>query len=119
MIGALLAVALAALGPGPAGVAGPPAAEPARGSIAELQRAVEPGAIQRTKVVLGRSADGRPIRAEAANGWTPGLHGHQGEGPLVLAFGCIHGDECAGTSAIRRSLFCRRPTGGGLVTVAT
>jgi murein peptide amidase A len=36
---------------------------------------------------LGRSAQGRPIRALAFNGF---------EDHLVLAIGCIHGDECSG-----------------------
>ncbi len=50
--------------------------------------------------VLGRSADGRPIRVAA---W-PGAAGtSQGANPRakVLAFGCIHGTECAGRSVVR------------------
>jgi len=40
---------------------------------------------------LGRSYDGRPIQVVHV----------RGEGPRVLVFGCIHGDECEGLEVIR------------------
>jgi murein peptide amidase A len=49
--------------------------------------------------ILGRSADGRPIRVEA---W-PGAAGIAfGANPQakVLVFGCIHGTECAGRAVV-------------------
>ena len=49
------------------------------------------GSVQRT-VLLGRSALGRPIRAIELGDPT---------GAPVLVVGCIHGDECAGTAAVR------------------
>ena len=36
---------------------------------------------------------------------------------MVLAIGCVHGDECAGVAAVRRAYFCRRPDTGDLVVV--
>jgi protein MpaA len=53
------------------------------------------------EAVLGRSAEGRPIRVEA---W-PGAAGtSQGANPRarVLVFGCIHGTECAGRKIVPR-----------------
>jgi protein MpaA len=46
------------------------------------------------RLALGRSYDGRPIVA---------IH-LRGEGSRVLAFGCIHGDECAGVAVVRELL---------------
>jgi murein peptide amidase A len=45
-----------------------------------------------TVIRIGESARGRPIRAVVRN--------VTGGRPLVLAVGCIHGDECAGTGVI-------------------
>ena len=64
---------------------------------------------RRVEATIGRSARGEPILATAANGL--------GRGPLVLAFGCIHGDECAGMRAVGRAWRGCPPYGGGLVTV--
>jgi protein MpaA len=38
-------------------------------------------------------------------------------GPVVLVFGCIHGDECAGVRAAEHAWRGCPPYGGGLVTV--
>jgi murein peptide amidase A len=54
--------------------------------------------------VLGRSVQGRPIRAHEVGDFS---------GPRrVLVVGCIHGNECAGTAITRRLV--RRPTPPGL-----
>jgi protein MpaA len=101
---ALAAVALALAGAGPA---------------RELERAVGPaGSVMRqSRVVLGHSGDGRPIVARARNG-VPTDSASPGGEPLVLVFGCIHGDECAGMEAAKRSLELGcPPTGDGLVVV--
>ncbi len=99
-----------ALSPGPPG-------DP----IERLERVVAPveAVPRRVEATIGRSARGEPIVATAANGL--GHAGHEsgalGRGPLVLAFGCIHGDECAGVRAVRRAWRGCPPYGGGLVTV--
>jgi protein MpaA len=107
LIEALAALALT-LSPVPAGAERP--------AIERLQEAVTPvrAVRRRAEVEVGRSAEGRPIRAVAMNGW--GSSRAVGRGPLVLAFGCIHGDECAGIEAVERAWGCP-PPGGGLVTV--
>jgi murein peptide amidase A len=71
--------------------------------------------VRRTTVTLGHSVEGRRIVATAANGLGDG-HGHGG-GPLVLVIGCIHGDECAGIKAAKRSDVGCPPYGDGLVVV--
>lgn len=77
--------------------------------LARIERAIAPPARGHAEVTIGRSADGRPIRAYARGGLDP-------DGPVVLAIGCIHGDECAGIEAIRRGFGCP-PPGGGIVIV--
>lgn len=86
--------------------------------MGELERAVAPhrAIIRRTTVTIGHSAQGRPITATAVNGSGDGRDGRS-TGPLVLAIGCIHGDECGGIAAVRRAYFCRTPSGGGLIAV--
>ncbi len=114
--GALIAFALgvalcvAALGPG-SGVPEPAPARAAPTPLERVERAIAPrrDLIRRTTATIGRSADGRAIRATAVNGREPG--------PVVLAIGCVHGDECAGVAAVRRAYFCRRPDTGDLVVV--
>lgn len=59
---------------------------------------------------IGHSAEGRPIRARGINGLSAG--------PLILVFGCIHGDECAGIRAAARAWRGCPPYGSGLITVA-
>lgn len=87
--------------------------------VDRLERAVAP--VQRPSqtatATIGRSAEGRPIVARAENGLPPSWDARPG-GPLVLAFGCIHGDECAGSRAARLAsdLPCP-PPGDGLVVV--
>lgn len=88
-------------------------------AIAELERAVAPerALARRADVTIGRSSQGRPIDATAANGLgLPADAASQG-GPLVLAFGCIHGDECAGARVVRRAWRGCPPPGSGLITV--
>jgi protein MpaA len=99
LIAGLAALALA--------LSGAPGGDP----VERLEAAVAPasGVIRRAEVVLGRSTEGRPINAVAVNG--------SEDGPLVLVFGCIHGDECAGIAATRRAHLCRRPPAGDLVVV--
>ena len=88
------------------------------GPIAALERAVAPrrAVIRRAQLTVGRSADGRQIVATAENGIGTARNGRS-NGPLVLAFGCIHGDECAGTRAVDRAWRGCPPYGDGLVTV--
>ncbi len=105
MIALIAAVALAVAPPGP---------------IDKLVDTVSPELAKprRAAVVLGESAEGRPIRARASNGLGTSRSGHS-DGPLVLVFGCIHGDECAGMQAVEQAWRggCP-PYGSGLVTVA-
>ena len=86
-------------------------------AIAELERAVRarPGVARRAEGMLGRSSQGRAITASAINGLGGG-HA-RGAGPMVLAVGCIHGDECAGIKAVARSRRGSPPSGDGVVTV--
>ncbi len=53
------------------------------------------GETHRATALLGRSAKGRPIhvRELVGAGWP--------SRPRILVFGCIHGDECAGTKVAR------------------
>jgi protein MpaA len=114
LIGAAAAI-LASLVGGPVA----PRSHVDAGPIARLERAVGPTqpALERTTLTLGRSAEGRPIVALARNGVPTDWELRSG-GPLVLVFGCIHGDECAGTEAAKQSveLGCP-PPGDGLVVV--
>ena len=121
---ALVAVAVAGLGLSkPSGQAGDrlPSGDRvgggAGGPLARLERAVAPRrAVVRTATeTIGRSVEGRPIRAVAQNGI--GDARGSGGGPLVLAFGCIHGDECAGIRALRHADRGCPPYGDGLVIV--
>ncbi len=122
---AAAALALAALGVSDAGPGGGSAAgqEPQRragGPLARLEHAVAPrtAVVRSATVTIGRSREGRPIRAVARNGIgnARGADGN-GEGPLVLVFGCIHGDECAGIRAAQLADRGCPPYGGGLVVV--
>jgi murein peptide amidase A len=114
-------IALAAFGGASAASVAPdpPRAPPGSAAIAELERAVSPqrAVVRRAEVVLGHSSEGRPITAVAENGLGNAREGYS-DGPLVLAFGCIHGDECAGIEAVERSRRGCPPYGDGLVTVA-
>jgi murein peptide amidase A len=108
-----------ALSSAPASVAARPGTDPTAAALSKLEGAVSPrrSAVRRAAVTLGHSSAGRPITATARNGvptsWSP----HPG-GPLVLVFGCIHGDECAGAAAAKRSLAGEcPPPGDGLVVV--
>jgi protein MpaA len=91
------------------------------GPVGKLVAAVAPRAPMggRAEVVLGHSANGRPITATAMNGVGTMVSGGDGDrgGPVILVFGCIHGDECAGTRAVEKSWRGCPPYGGGLVTV--
>ncbi|MQA74777.1 MAG: DUF2817 domain-containing protein [Solirubrobacterales bacterium] len=88
-----------------------PVAGRSRGSLAELERTIvaKRGSARRATVTIGRSAEGRAIRAVAING----LSG----GPPALVFGCIHGTECAGMRIARRIHAGRPPKGHGIVVV--
>ncbi len=90
----------------------------ANGPWAKLERTVRPeiATPRRTTTTIGRSADDAPIVASAANGVGDGRHGRS-DGPLLLVFGCIHGDECAGIRAVARSDRGCPPYGDGLVVV--
>jgi protein MpaA len=84
----------------------------AGGPVGRLEATVAPQRAlpQRTSVTLGYSAQRRPIRAWAVNGLNR-------RGPLILVFGCIHGDECAGTDVLDRLRHNCPPRGAGLVAV--
>ena len=112
----IAALALAVAG-GPAAT-GVPAPD---GPIAKLVAAVAPPAPYggHAEVTLGHSAEGRPITATARNGvggMASGGNGSSG-GPVILVFGCVHGDECAGIRAAEKSWRGCPPYGGGIVTV--
>jgi protein MpaA len=117
LIAGLVAAALAVAGlPGATGADGQ--AERAR-PLQRLERTVQPGGPvrRRAAVTVATSSEGRPIRAITRPGvptdWAP-----PGGDPLVLVFGCIHGDECAGIRAAKRSLELGcPPPGEGLVVV--
>jgi len=81
------------------------------GPIAKLDRVVgaPPAVARRTTVTIGRSAEGRPIRAVAMNGQT--------DGPMVLVVGCIHGTECAGLRIAETLHQGCPPEGDGMVVV--
>ena len=113
---ALAGLALAALGV--ADVGGTAAPTASSGALAELERVVMPRrpVLRKATETIGRSSAGRPIRAIAQNG-VPNRGTQRREGPLVLAIGCIHGDECAGIDALARSERGCPPPGDGLVTV--
>jgi protein MpaA len=112
---ALIAAVAAAVAAAPAPATAP---EPHPGPIAKLVDAVAPlEAVQRrAEVTLGHSADGRPITAMAMNG-AGNTRLARSNGPLILVFGCIHGDECAGMHAVEKSWRGCPPYGSGLVTV--
>jgi protein MpaA len=88
------------------------------GVLAAILALLGGGSPHRTgPATIGHSADGRPIVALARNGvptsWDP-----RPGGPLVLVFGCIHGDECAGIRAARLAIDGEcPPPGDGLVVV--
>ena len=104
-------------GRAPGGSTDPPR-ERQHSGIEELVRAVAPrhAVPRRVEAVIGRSAEGRRIEAWAANGLGDSRRA-RGDGPLVLAIGCIHGDECAGIEAVERSTRGCPPYGDGLVVV--
>ena len=56
---------------------------------------------RRSTQLLGRSHEGRPIRAFRI--------GNPAAPARILVVGCIHGDECAGTAVTRRLLYLTRP----------
>lgn len=122
-------LATAALGvSSPGGGATPASARDANRGVVRIERPNEPLAglehavrprravPRRAEVTLGRSAQGRPITATGVNGIGNG-HSGRSNGPLVLVFGCIHGDECAGMRAVAYSDRGCPPYGDGLVTV--
>jgi protein MpaA len=113
---ALAGLALAALGVADVGGGTAPARPQA--ALAGLERAVEPRrpVLRKATATIGRSSAGSPIRAIAQNG-VPNSGTRRRGGPLVLAIGCIHGDECAGMNAIAMSDRGCPPPGDGLITV--
>jgi predicted deacylase len=117
LITGLVAAALALAGQ-PATPDSGPRAQPAT-PLQRLERVARPRrpGFRRAVVTLGRSSQGRPITALARNGVATSA-GRRPGGPLVLVFGCIHGDECAAVDAARRAVDggCP-PPGGGLVVV--
>jgi murein peptide amidase A len=118
LIATLAVTLLAAIGTPalPESEAGPTARP---GPLRTLERTVGPRrpVLRRATVTLGRSARGRPITAIARNGVTTSATTRPG-GPLVLVFGCVHGDECAAIGAVKRSIDAGCPPGGeGLVVV--
>jgi protein MpaA len=114
----LIAVLAAALAAAFGGGGSPPEPEAREPPIARLEAAVAPhrAVVRTARVTVGRSVEGRPIRAVARNG-IGNARGGEGGGPLVLAFGCIHGDECAGIGALHRAERGCPPYGDGLVLV--
>jgi protein MpaA len=76
--------------------------------ISELAAAIAL-AIGGAAVTVGHSAEGRPIRALQT--------GAAAGAPGVLVFGCIHGDECAGTRAARLAAHRCSPPGAQLTVV--
>ncbi len=117
MTALLAAIALAVGG----GSGGPSAPAGPVGPVAKLVAAVAPRAPfgGRAEVTLGHSVNGRSITATAMNGVGTMVSGgdNRSGGPVILVFGCIHGDECAGMRAVKRSWRGCPPYGGGLVTV--
>jgi murein peptide amidase A len=118
LIATVAATALALMGAPASSESG--AAPTARSDpLQALERTVSPHrpVLRRAAVTLGHSARGRPITAIARNGVTTSATTRPG-GPLVLVFGCMHGDECAAMDAARRSIGSGcPPPGDGLVVV--
>ena len=83
------------------------------GSLARLERTVaaDSRVARRATVTIGHSSWGRAIRAVAVNG--------RGDGALLLVFGCIHGNECAGMRIAHRIYASRGggPQSDGVVVV--
>jgi protein MpaA len=100
---ALLAAALlfaTSLGGGASATRAPAAAPgPARPPASET----EPATVRGTSRLLGRSVDGRPLRAT--------LVGDPAAPTRVLVVGCVHGDECAGEAITRRLRTLTPPAG--------
>jgi murein peptide amidase A len=116
LIASVIAAVLAAVG-----VASP--AAPTRherlSPVQRLERVVQPRrpVARRATVTLGHSSQGRPITAIARNG-VPTSASRRPGGPLVLVFGCIHGDECGAIDAAERAIDGEcPPPGDGLVVV--
>lgn len=65
---------------------------------------------RRNEVLLGRSVEGRPIRALEAGGTLTN--------PVVLVIGCIHGNESAGIAVVRRLQALQPPPGVQLWSVS-
>jgi len=95
----LAVLTLSALAPG-CGGAQPREAEEGATGAGERPRA-EPSPFLRRTELLGRSSQGRPIRAVE--------RGAPGAPRTVLVVGCIHGTECAGTAIARGLLAEARP----------
>lgn len=88
---------------------GAPAHRSAR-SAASIRASHIAPTVSRTQLLLGRSVQGRPIRALQAAGGTPNR--------TVLVIGCIHGDEPAGIAVVRRLQAVSPPRGIDLWSVA-
>jgi murein peptide amidase A len=118
LIATLAATLVAAIGaPGVREYETGPTARP--GPLQTLKRTVSPRrpVLRHAAVTLGRSARGRPITAIARNGVRTSATTRPG-GPLVLVFGCVHGDECAAIDAVKRAIDAGcPPPGDGLVVV--
>jgi murein peptide amidase A len=89
---------------------GAPAHRPAASaSVHALPTALVVGTRARSQVLLGRSVQGRPIRALEAGGAPTA--------PVVLVVGCIHGNEPAGIAVVDRLRALRAPRGVQLWSV--
>ncbi|MFL5870410.1 MAG: M14 family zinc carboxypeptidase [Solirubrobacterales bacterium] len=116
-VGVIVAAVAAAFATGGGGAAPEGDAQPT--PVQRLERVVRPSrpVARRAEVTLGESSEGRPITAIARNG-VPTSASRRPGGPLVLVFGCIHGDECAGVGAVERAIAGEcPPPGDGLVVV--
>lgn len=105
----LVGLAIAALGVlDPGGGASRPDATTA-GAEPRSRAGSESARERRSRVKLGESARGRPIRAIGVDG--------EGERPAVLVVGCIHGTECAGIEVARSLRRHARRAGERIVVV--
>ena len=83
----------------------------AAAALAALSLAASAGAWEdeRHAETIGRSAEGRPIRAVAL--------GDREAGRRILVVGCIHGNECAGIKATRRLARLGGPPEGSVIWI--